>query len=151
MDFQFTEDSGLILGTELGLDRLRRSRAAVGLPASASARNRWLLALHERGAPAANIPPRPIIRPALARPETREAMVRGLTASCEAAARGDPEGVTEGLRQAGQAGADGIRGYIDAGVSPGNAPSVAARKGFDKPMYETGELYAAFGFEIITQ
>jgi hypothetical protein len=61
---------------------------------------------------------------------------------------------------------EGIRGYIDKGISPGNAPLtvqggwirnfVSGRpvhvegKGFDKPLYDTGELYSSFDYEIRT-
>ena len=85
-------------------------------------------------------------------------------AACKAAAEGDPDGVTAGFEQAGQAGVDGIHAYIDSGIEPGNAPLtihggwirnfISKRpvhvegKGFDKPMYATGELYGSFGFEV---
>ena len=91
-------------------------------------------------------------------------MAEGLLSACAAAAEGRPEGVTEGFRQAGRAGADGIRAYIDAGISPGNAPLTVSGgwirnfssgrpvhvegKGFDKPLYDTGELYHSFSFEV---
>ena len=68
------------------------------------------------------------------------------------------------LEAAGQAGADGIRAYIDAGIPPPNSPVTVSGgwiwnrkaqkgvhvpgKGFDKPLYDTGELYHAFTFEI---
>ena len=85
-------------------------------------------------------------------------------AACKAAVKGDLDRVTAGFEQAGQAGVDGIHAYIDSGIEPGNAPLtihggwirnfVSKRpvhvegKGFDKPMYATGELYRSFGFEV---
>ena len=143
---------------------LARLHVEIGLPESASARNRFLLALHERGAPGAHIPPRPVVRPALNDAGTQSDIQDGLLAACEAAAAGDPDGVIAGFEQAGQAGVDGIHAYIDSGIEPGNAPLtihggwirnfVSKRpvhvegKGFDKPMYATGELYGSFGFEV---
>ncbi len=143
---------------------LKSARVEVGLPEGAPERSRWLLALHERGAPGAHIPPRPVVGPALAKPETQAAVADGLLSACEAAAQGDPEGVLSGFEEAGQAGADGIRAYIDAGIQPGNAPLTISGgwirnfssgkpvhvpgKGFDKPMYDTGELYDSFSFEV---
>ena len=143
---------------------LSRIHVEIGLPESASARTRFLLALHERGAPGAHIPPRPVVRPALNDAGTQSDIQDGLLAACEAAAAGDPDGVIAGFEQAGQAGVDGIHAYIDSGIEPGNAPLtihggwirnfVSKRpvhvegKGFDKPMYATGELYGAFSFEI---
>ena len=148
MTFESREDAALLSGTPGALRRLREARVEIGLPASAPARSRWLLALHERGAPGAGIPPRPVVSPALAEPEVRSAMAEGLAAACRAAARGDSEGVEAGLNRCGQAGADGIRARIDRGLSPGNAPSVVAKKGFDKPLYETSALYGSFGYEV---
>ncbi len=148
MTFESREDTVLITGTSDALQRLKEARVEIGLPASAPARSRWLLALHERGAPGAGIPPRPVVGPALNDPEVRSSMAEGLADACRAAGRGDSEGVDAGLNRCGQAGADGIRTLIDRGLSPGNAPSVIAKKGFDKPLYETGALYASFGYEI---
>ena len=145
-------------------EMLTRTHVEIGLPESASARNRFLLALHERGAPGAHIPPRPVVRPALNDAGTQSDIQDGLLAACEAAAAGAPDGVIVGFERAGQAGVDGIHAYIDSGIEPGNAPLtihggwirnfVSKRpvhvegKGFDKPMYATGELYGAFSFEV---
>ena len=164
MKLKFREDRAKEEGMLQALERLKQKRVEVGLTESAPARSRWLLALHERGAPGAHIPPRPVVSPALARAETREAIAGGLMAACEGAAVGDPAHVDAGLAQAGQAGVEGIRGYIDEGISPGNAPLtvqggwirnfVSGRpvhvegKGFDKPLYDTGELYESFDYEI---
>ena len=68
------------------------------------------------------------------------------------------------LEAAGQAGADGIRAYIDAHIPPPNSSATvnggwiwnrAAKKavyvkgkGFTKPLFDTGNLYNAFGYEI---
>ena len=143
---------------------LKALHVEIGLPDSASARSRWLLALHERGAPGAHIPPRPVVGPALAKDETRQAIGQGLLNACEAAATGDPEGVEQGFKMAGQAGVDGIYNYIDSGIEPGNAPLTiqggwirnfsskkpvhVEGKGFNKPMYDTGELYNSFDYEV---
>ena len=164
MNVEFSADRKQIEGIDKAREVLARTHVEIGLSGSASARNRWLLALHERGAPGAHIPPRPVVSPALAKYETKSAIRDGLVAACEAAANGDPEGVQAGFEQAGQAGVDGIHEYIDSGIKPGNTPLtihggwirnfVSKRpvnvegKGFDKPLYETGELYRSFGFEV---
>ncbi len=164
MEITFREDLSLQRRLEQARKQLAETRVEVGLPAGASSRNRWLLALHERGAPAAHIPPRPVVGPALGRDATRAALAAGLREACEAAASGDPETVEAGFEQAGRAGVDGIRGYIDAGIPPANAPLTISGgwirnfssgkpvfvpgKGFDKPLYDTGELYNAFDFEV---
>ena len=164
MNFTFKEDRSRQKAMEEARRLLAETHVEVGLPQSASSRSRWLLALHERGAPGAHIPPRPVVGPALAKAETRAAIAEGLVTACEAAAAGDPDSVTGGFEQAGEAGVRGIRDYIDAGIQPGNAPLTISGgwirnftsgkpvhfpgKGFDKPMYDTGELYDSFDFEV---
>ena len=144
------------------LRKLKQTKVKVGLPASAGDRLRFILAVQEHGSPLLRIPPRPAVRPALAAEETRAAMAAAMRDALRAAWEGkDPR---PPLETAGQAGADGIRAYIDAGIPPPNSP-VTVRggwvynrkagkgvrvpgKGFDKPLVDTGELYAAFGYEI---
>ena len=166
MNVTFTEDKEKETSLTDSLKLLKSTHVEVGLPAGASGRSRWLLALHERGAPEAHIPPRPVVGPALAREETRAAIADGLMEACEAAAKGDSAGIKAGFEQAGKAGADGIRDYIDSGIQPGNAPLTVEGgwirnfssgkpvhvpgKGFDKPMYDTGELYESFDYEVKT-
>ena len=111
-----------------------------------------------------HIPPRPVVEPALAQEGLRAEMGEFLLESCEAAFDGDIAGTEQGLEDAGQRGADGIREFIDAGISPPNAPVTlsggwiynrVAKKGVlvsgksgDKPMKDTGALYSDFDWEI---
>ena len=111
-----------------------------------------------------NIPPRPVVEPALSSGETREKVAAALAAACEAAARGDEAGITAGFEQAGQAGVDAIRAYIDSGIPPPNAPITVSGgwkyhptahvsfyirgKGFNQPMYDTGALYHSFQYQV---
>ncbi len=164
MKFTVNEDTAQEKALNDSLKLLKSTHVEVGLPAAASGRSQWLLALHERGAPGAHIPPRPVVGPALAREKTRAAIADGLLQACEAAAKGDSAGIKDGFEQAGKAGADGIRDYIDSGIQPGNAPLTVEGgwirnfssgkpvhvpgKGFDKPMYDTGELYESFDYEV---
>ncbi len=164
LSFTLTEDRARQENMARALALLKKTYVEVGLPEGASGRSRWLLALHERGAPGAHIPPRPVVGPALAQGEVQSAITDGLISACEAVAEGEPAGVTEGFEAAGQAGVDGIRDYIDSGIKPGNAPLTISGgwicnfvsgkpvlvpgKGFDKPMYHTGELYGSFDYEV---
>ena len=166
MTFSFTEDLALEASLEEARDLLKATRVEVGLPASAPSRSRWLLALHERGAPGAHIPPRPVVGPALAQADVQSAVANGLLAACEAASLGNSAGIITGFEQAGQAGVEGIRAYIDSGIQPGNAPLTISGgwirnfssgkpvlvpgKGFNKPMYDTGALYESFDYEVKT-
>ena len=109
-----------------------------------------------------HIPSRPVITPALRRPETRQQMAEAMKDAVRAAWEGeDPR---PALETAGQVGADGIRAYIDSHIPPPNSPATInggwiynrkARKGvyvhgkgFDKPLFDTGALYNAFDYEI---
>ena len=142
--------------------RLKKMNVKVGLPASAGADLRFILAVQEHGSPIMRIPSRPVIRPALARPEVRSAMAEAMKDAVRAAWNGeDPR---PALESAGQAGADGIRAYIDSGIPPANSPATvsggwiwnrAAKKGvyvsgkgFNKPLFDTGALYNAFDYEV---
>lgn len=164
MDLTTNDRIALQEALRSALTALKSTHVEVGLPASASTRSRWLLALHEHGAPGAHIPPRPVVAPALAKAETQLSILQGLLAACEAAATGNSAGVQEGFEAAGKAGVDGIHSYIDAGISPGNAPLTiqggwirnftsgkpvhVEGKDFDKPLYSTGELYRSFDYEV---
>ena len=159
-----TENTDQIKKRAKCLEYLKKHRVDVGLTSKASARSKFLLAIHTRGSPIMRIPPRPVVQPALAQEGLRAEMGEKLLASCEAAAKGDLPGTQAGLENAGKRGADGIREYIDAGISPPNSPVTlsggwiynrVAKKGVmvkgkagDKPMLDTGGLYNDFGYEI---
>ena len=146
------------------LQKLKTMHVKVGLPASAGGRLRLILAVQEHGSPIMRIPARPVIRPALAKPAVRSAMAEEMRNAVQAAWEGDEDGARASMVSAGQAGADGIRAYIDSHILPPNSPvtvnggwiyNQAARKcvyvkgkGFNKPLFDTGELYNAFGYEI---
>ena len=146
------------------LKKLKNMHVKVGLPASAGDRLRFVLAVQEHGSPMMRIPSRPVIRPALAKTEIRTVMAAEMKKAVQAAWEGDDGAARSALEAAGQAGADGIRAYIDAGIPPPNSPATvnggwiynrAAKKGvyvpgkgFNKPLFDTGALYEAFGYEI---
>lgn len=159
-----TEDTEFMKSREKCLEYLQKHTVDIGLTSSASARSRFLLAIHTRGSPVMRIPPRPVVRPALAQESLRSEMAEHLEESCEAAFRGDPAGTKQGLEEAGKRGADGIREYIDAGIDPPNSPVTlsggwiwnrVAKKGVyvkgkkgNTPMKDTGALYEDFDYEI---
>ena len=144
------------------LRKLKAANVKVGLPAKAGGRLRFILAVQEHGSPVMRIPPRPVIRPALAKPETRAAMAEAMKDAVTAAWEGeDPRPAMEA---AGRAGAGGIRAYIDSHIPPPNSPVTVnggwmynraahkgvyvSGKGFNKPLFDTGALYDAFDYEI---
>ena len=144
------------------VQKLKDTKVKVGLPEYAGGRLRFILAVQEHGSPVMRIPARPVVQPALAGEDTRAAISEELRNAVRSAWEGsDPH---DALRAAGQAGADGIRAYIDAGVPPPNSPVTVsggwiynrvarkgvyvAGKGKNKPLFDTGALYDAFGYEI---
>ena len=159
-----TENTDQIKKRAKCLEYLKKHRVDVGLTSKASARSKFLLAIHTRGSPVMRIPPRPVVRPALAKEELRTEMAECLMESCEAAAKGDLPGTQAGLENAGQRGAEGIREYIDTGIDPPNSPVTlsggwiynrVAKKGVlvkgktgDKPLLDTGALYEDFDYEV---
>ena len=162
---KYTENSNLLKNREQCLVYLRKHAVDVGLTSSASARSRFLLGIHTRGSPIMRIPPRPVVQPALAQEGLRAEMAEHLVKACEAALEGDLSGTQKGLEKAGQRGADGIREYIDAGISPPNSPvtlsggwiynrvakrgALVAGKNGSTPMKDTGALYNDFDYEIM--
>ena len=159
-----TEDTDLLDKRKKCLEWLRKHKVDVGLTSTASGRSKFLLGIHTRGSPIMRIPPRPVVQPALAQENLRAEMGEIMMSSCEAAFTGDLSGTKAGLEEAGQRGADGIREYIDAGISPPNSPVTlsggwiynrVARKGVlvsgkngDTPMKDTGALYNDFDWEL---
>ena len=156
------DDPVLLTERLRALKKLKSTEVKVGLPPSVGGRLHFILAVQEHGSPMMHIPSRPVIRPALARDETRTAMASAMKDAIAAAWEGKNPGPD--LETAGLAGADGIRAYIDSHIPPPNSPTTvnggwiwnrAAKKaayvkgkGFNKPLFDTGNLYNAFGYEI---
>ena len=161
---KITEDTVRIENREKCLDFLRENQVDVGLTSKASGRSRFLLGIHTRGSPIMHIPPRPVVDPALHQEGLQQEMGEFLLESCEAAFDGNMSGTVAGMEDCGQRGADGIREYIDAGISPPNAPVTlsggwiynrVAKKGVlvsgksgSTPMKDTAALYGDFDFEV---
>lgn len=160
----FTENTELLENREKCVAWLRKHRVDVGLTSKASGRSRFLLGIHTHGSPIMRIPPRPVVKPALAQESLRSEMGDKLSEACEAAMNGDLSGTEQGLKDAGQRGADGIREYIDAGIPPPNSPVTlsggwvynrVAKKGVlvkgksgTTPLVDTGQLRDDFDYEI---
>ena len=164
MTLSFSEDTEREASLFAAIKLLSETEVEVGLPPSAGGHLTFILAIQEHGSPIMHIPPRPVIRPALSQPSVRESMAEVLVSAAESAFEGNAPAVTAAFETAGQAGADGIRHYIDAGVPPPNSPvtvsggwifnRVARKgvyvsgKGFNKPLFDTGALYSAFDSEV---
>ena len=146
------------------LRKLGHKKVKIGLPPAAGGRLLFILAVQEHGSPIMRIPARPVIRPALSDPSVRAEMAGHFISAIQESWEGNDAAARAALEAAGQAGADGIRRYIDAGISPPNSPVTVSGgwiwnrpgkkgvhvegKGFNKPLYDTGALYEAFDYEL---
>lgn len=97
----------------------------------------YVATIHEFGAPSQGIPARPFMRPAVA--EKGQSWVDLLGQGAKAALNGSvsPAAVLEAvtLRAAGD-----VAIAIRAVTSPPLKPATVARKGFDKPLVDTGQM-----------
>jgi hypothetical protein len=97
------------------VEDLINTEVLVGIPEEEGAReggpsNALLLYWHTNGAPRANIPPRPIIEPAIEDASERIGTIMGEAA--EAALDGDTAGMTAALEKAGRAGQDAAQTWF---------------------------------------
>lgn len=109
-----------------------------------------LLYLHEAGVPSRNIPPRPVLGPALDQPEVKGQMRRHMrSAIFQAVVKGDLGQAQNEMDKAGLAGENACKKYITDGthLAP-NAPSTIARKGSSTPLIDTGVMLNSITHEI---
>ena len=168
--FTLTENLQQQEKVDAALSFLMKTVVAVGIPPENDSHSgpfsaSQLLALHESGCPLNHMPARPVMVPALSDPETRQAMSDALLSSLTAALSGNLPAVQAGLDQAGQLGANALKNYITSGghLAP-NAPitlsggwmrnrksgkpvHISGKSGA-LPLYDTGQLVAAFGYKI---
>lgn len=139
---------------------LTRSKVLVGVPASKAARdpvedahgadqsinNAELAYIHDNGAPEANIPARPFMRPGIesAKAPISNAMQRGAKAALD----GNASAVDQALTRAGIAAQTGIQEKITDGPFAPLKPATIARKGSDKPLIDTGQLRRSINFVV---
>ena len=170
MPVTFTEDLHHLDAMFDALDYLSHSAVGVGIPAendhhSGPFSASELLYLHERGCPVNNIPPRPVMDPALSVPEVQTDMAEALLDALDSALQGDQDGTEAGLVKAGQIGTDALKNYIlDGNHLALNAPITihggwmrnhvtgqlfyVHGKGPLPPLLATGELVNSFGYKI---
>jgi hypothetical protein len=101
-----------------------------------------IAAIQEFGAPSRNIPPRPFFRQAIA--AHSEEWPKAITDNLKAT--GYDAEVTLGRVGA------GIKGQIQQSITdlrePALAPATVRRKGFDKPLVDTGHMLASVDYEV---
>lgn len=101
-----------------------------------------IAAIQEFGAPRAGIPPRPFFRNMIAdKKKEWPAAIAGLLRDNNCDAR-------RTLELTGQAVSGQLRQSIVDTNTPPLAPSTIARKGFDKPLIDTGHMFNSIDYEV---
>ena len=112
--------------------------------------NSQLLYLHENGVPSHNIPPRPVIKPALKQDEVKGKMKSLLRQGMVAAiVHGDLEKAEQCYEKAGMLGRDACKDYITSGdkLAP-NSPITIARKGSSTPLIDTASMLNSITYAV---
>lgn len=149
------------------LMELARLKVDIGLLDDASERSKTLLRIHEAGSPIMNIPPRPVIKPALNDSMVKWTMTQHMKFAVECADKADRKGMMENLESAGKAGVEGIQHYINMGKTTPNAlitihggwmrnkvsgkPFYVEGKGDKPPLVNTGQLLSEFSYKVKTR
>jgi hypothetical protein len=136
-----------------GIQKLATTRVMVGVPADKADRkdgpinNAALAYIQENGAPEANIPPRPFMKPGVA--SVQPQLAAGLKKAGEFALQGRADAVNRQLHRVGAIGRDAIKAKItDGPFTPLKPSTIAARKSKRKsrkntdikPLIDTGSL-----------
>ena len=107
--------------------------------------------LHTHGSPLYQIPPRPIIEPAIEAADNKEAIAKELKQAAEAALAGKPGGTRTHLRMAGMEAQNRTRAWFTDprnGWAP-NAPSTIRRKKSDRPLIDTQQLRKSITYVVV--
>lgn len=108
-----------------------------------------LLYFHEQGCPSHNIPPRPVLHPALAQADVKDQLETLMREAAEAAlVDGEVQTAKDNFEKAGMIGADACRAYILGGGLAPNAPSTIAKKGSSKPLIDTGAMFGSINYAV---
>lgn len=97
----------------------------------------YVAAIHEFGAPKAGIPPRPFMRPAIA--DNGPEWMKHFEEGAAACLRGETDARTV-LESVALVAAGDVSKKIKAVTAPGLKPATIKRKGFAKPLVDTGQM-----------
>jgi hypothetical protein len=135
--------------------KLNNTDVLVGIPADESGRdnggsvnNAELLYIHTHGSALKNIPPRPVIEPAI---ENDKEIIGGiLTDAAKAALNGDTAGIDISLEKAGMQGQNSARAWFNnpKNAWKPNAQETKNRKGSEKPLIDTGEMRKSITYVV---
>jgi hypothetical protein len=109
--------------------------------------NLELAVIHEYGAPRANIPARPFVRPAFDahRKEYQTALAKGMVGVL--AGRDDYDKL---LGRIGAKAAADMKAYVTAGphIPPPLKPATVVAKGSDRPLVDTGRMVGSISWQV---
>lgn len=146
----FNEAKDKIQNLIEGIKFIANTEVVVGIPEeSGDARNAGLLYLHENGSPGGRIPPRPVMRIGLT--EVEGEMKALLRQGKIKALLGDVDSAMECYERAGQIGAESVKSVFGTEALVPNAPATVAKKGFNAPLIETGQLQGAITYVVRTK
>lgn len=108
------------------------------------------LYLHEHGSPAWQIPPRPIIEPAIEDPQNKKIITDDLGEAGKAALDGNMTQARAELQKAGMDAQNAVREWFvnPRNEWPPNAESTIREKGSDRPLIDTAELRKSITYVI---
>ena len=152
----FKENANTILNLFKGWQYVRKTEVVVGITEGSNATresgvsNAELLYLHENGVPSHNIPPRPVLKPAIADAPTKMKIEKLMKeAMKEALVHGNVQKCEQNFHKAGMTGRDACKKWITDGshLAP-NAPATVARKGSSLPLVDTGSMLNSIDYEV---
>ena len=128
------------------IKELKKIDVLVGIPQEEAGReqnditNAELLYIHTNGSPANNIPPRPVVEPAIQ--DSKEEIGTLLKEAILKALEGDTGGAMAGMESAGTQGENAVKGWFTNPKNgwAENAESTKKKKGSSKPLIDTGQL-----------
>lgn len=128
------------------IKELKKIDVLVGIPQEEAGReqnditNAELLYIHTNGSPANNIPPRPVVEPAIQ--DSKEEISTLLKEAILKALEGDTGGAMAGMERAGTQGENAVKGWFTNPKNgwAENAESTKKKKGSSKPLIDTGQL-----------
>ncbi len=128
------------------IKELKKIDVLVGIPQEEAGReqnditNAELLYIHTNGSPANNIPPRPVVEPAIQ--DSKEEIGTLLKEAILKALEGDTGGAMAGMERAGTQGENAVKGWFTNPKNgwAENAESTKKKKGSSKPLIDTGQL-----------
>lgn len=128
-----------------GKTNSKKKKAKLKKAASTDVTNAELLFIHTNGSPVNNIPPRPVIQPAIEADGNRQAITNELSKSIKASLDGKSEDAEKYILRAAIAGQSAARKWFTDPRNnwKANTEETIKRKGSNRPLIDTGAMRAS--------